>query len=165
MSGESMLRRLAWLEDRLGVLLIYAILLLTSLQVFFRYVLSYPLGWTEELARYVFIWAVFLGAAVVARSREHVSVQLFHAYLPARARTAIQVINDVAVLAFLAIILWPALGYAIYAFRLKSIATEIPMFFVYVSVPVASGLMILHIVHNIYRDLTGHRHEGSGGTI
>jgi TRAP-type C4-dicarboxylate transport system permease small subunit len=156
------LESLAWLEDRIGTMLIYAIILLTSAQVFFRYVLNYPLGWTEEMARYVFIWAVFLGAAVVARSRDHVAVELFHRYLPPRGRKAFQVFNDVCILAFLAAIIWPALNYARYAFRLKAIATEIPMFFVYVSVPVSCFLIIVHTLHNIYRNLTGHEAAGSG---
>lgn len=153
------MRFLAWLEDRIGTLLIYAIILLTTTQVFFRYLLNYPLGWTEEMARYVFIWAVFLGATVVARSREHVAVRLFHDHLPPRARVALTVFNEMCVIAFLAVIMWPALGYAIYAFRLKAIATEIPMFYVYVSVPVACALIIAHSLHNIYRDFfpRGHR--------
>jgi TRAP-type C4-dicarboxylate transport system permease small subunit len=155
------LQGLAWLEDRIGTLLIYAIILLTSAQVFFRYVLNYPLGWTEEMARYVFIWGIFLGAAVVARSRDHVAVELFHGYLSLRGRKAIQVFNDVCILVFLAVIIWPALNYATYAFRLKATATEIPMFFVYVSVPVSCALIILHTLHNIYRDLVEHDSAGS----
>lgn len=155
------LQGLAWLEDRIGTLLIYAIILLTSAQVFFRYVLSYPLGWTEEMARYVFIWGIFLGAAVVARSRDHVAVELFHGYLPPRGRKAIQLFNDVCILVFLAVIIWPALKYATYAFRLKATATEIPMFFVYVSVPVSCALIIVHTLHNIYRDLVEHDSAGS----
>ena len=147
------LQGLAWLEDRIGTLLIYAIILLTSAQVFFRYVLNYPLGWTEEMARHLFIWGIFLGAAVVARSRDHVAVELFHGYLPLRGRKAIRVFNDVCILVFLAVIIRPALNYATYAFRLKAIATEIPMFFVYVSVPVSCALIIVHTLHNIYRDL------------
>ena len=154
------LEGLARLEDRIGTLLIYAIILLTSAQVFFRYVLNYPLGWTEEMARYVFIWAVFLGAAVVARSRGHVAVELFHPYLPLWGRRAVQIFNDVCILGFLALILWPALNYATYAFRLKAIATEIPMFFIYVSVPVSCVLIIVHTIHNMYRDLSGHNAAG-----
>ena len=42
--------------------------LVTLAQVIFRYVLAAPLPWSEELARYCFVWIVFLGGAVDFRA-------------------------------------------------------------------------------------------------
>ncbi len=140
-------------EDRIGIWLVYVLILLTAAQVFFRYVLNHPLGWTEELVRYVFIWSVFWGAAIVMRHREHISVELFHHYLPPGARRVLNIINNVCIVGFLAFVIPTALGFAIYAYRLKSVATEIPMFFVYVSLPVGAALIGVHCVIAIWEDL------------
>ncbi|MEJ2134846.1 MAG: TRAP transporter small permease subunit [Desulfofustis sp.] len=37
------------------------------LQVFFRYVMNAPLYWSEEIARYAFVWLVFIGAAIAPK--------------------------------------------------------------------------------------------------
>lgn len=46
-------------------------------QVVFRYVLSAPLIWSEEIARLCFVWLTFLGAAILAHRGEHIAVALF----------------------------------------------------------------------------------------
>ena len=47
----------------------------TLLQVVFRYVLGSSLSWSEELARYLFIWVIFLGVASAARRGQHMAVE------------------------------------------------------------------------------------------
>ena len=47
-----------------------------SLQVFGRYLFHKGFSWTEETARYIMIWAVFLGAAYIALNLEHVKVSI-----------------------------------------------------------------------------------------
>ena len=47
---------------RFALLALFAVIIVcVSLQVFFRYVLNDPLTWSEELARFSFMWMVFLG--------------------------------------------------------------------------------------------------------
>lgn len=142
------------LEEQIGILLIYALIFFTALQVFFRYVMNNPLGWTEELARYVFIWSIFLGAAISARDRRHIRVELLQKYIPELGLRTLKVFNGICILAFLAFIIPPAFRYAIYAYRLKAIASQIPMFFVYVSLPLCGLLIAIHYIHNLYKDFT-----------
>jgi TRAP-type C4-dicarboxylate transport system permease small subunit len=148
------------LEDRVGIWLTYFLVLLTAAQVFFRYVLNHPLGWSEELVRYVFIWSVFWGAAIVMRHREHISVELFHHYLSPAARRLVSIVNNLCILVFLGFVIPTALWFAVYAYRLKSVATEIPMFFVYVSLPIGGMLMAIHCVMAIREDLSFLRQKG-----
>lgn len=152
---------LARFEDIVGIILVNFLIILSALQVFSRYVLNHPLGWTEELVRYVFIWSIFWGAAIVMRHREHVAVQLFHESLPPTGKRVINIFNNLCILAFFAIVLPPAVWYATYAYRLKAVITEIPMFFVYVSFPVGGVLMAVHCFLDIREDLSRIR-RGSG---
>jgi C4-dicarboxylate transporter DctM subunit len=54
-------------------------------QVVFRYVLNSALSWPEEMARFAFVWFVFLGAAMVTRRSRHIVIDLLPRGLGPRA--------------------------------------------------------------------------------
>lgn len=66
-----------WAATVFFVLFCIAILL----QVFTRYVLNNPLPWSEEAARYLSMWAMFLGAVTVTSRHGHLCVDLVDHYL------------------------------------------------------------------------------------
>ena len=45
-------------------LVMTVMLVVVTLQVWYRFVLNDPLAWSEELARYLFVWSSFIGSAV-----------------------------------------------------------------------------------------------------
>lgn len=54
------------------------------LQFVTRYALNDSAAWTEEIARYLLIGTVFVGAAAGVRSSDHIRVDLLYRYLPER---------------------------------------------------------------------------------
>jgi len=56
------------------------------LQVFFRYVLNWPTGWTNELSAVLWIWIVLWGAAFVLREQEEMRFDLIYASVGTRTR-------------------------------------------------------------------------------
>ncbi|HTU02099.1 MAG TPA: TRAP transporter small permease subunit, partial [Candidatus Sulfotelmatobacter sp.] len=64
---EALLRGMDWLLDKVTLAVLSILLLVVGLQIFARYALNHSLFWSEELARYLFIYLVFLGAAMVLR--------------------------------------------------------------------------------------------------
>jgi C4-dicarboxylate transporter DctM subunit len=74
--------------EGLCVLLFIAMSVVTLGQVFSRYVLEAPPTWSEELARWVFTWMIFLGIPVAVRRGDHIRVDMFLLALPPRAREA-----------------------------------------------------------------------------
>ena len=56
--------------------LLTATVLIALLQVFCRYVLNDSLSWPEEMAKFAFVWFVFLGAAMVTRRSRHIVIDL-----------------------------------------------------------------------------------------
>jgi len=62
--------------------LLAAIVCITFLQVVLRYVFGNPLSWGEELARYIFVWITFLGAAVAYARDTHIRVDAVIALSP-----------------------------------------------------------------------------------
>lgn len=77
------------------------------LQILFRYVMSWPTGWTNELSAVLWIWIVLWGAAFVLTEREEMRFDLIYAAVGPRTRGAMFLICA-AVLIFLYAISFPA---------------------------------------------------------
>jgi TRAP-type transport system small permease protein len=107
-------------------------------QVIFRYALNDPLVWSDELARYLFVWASFLGWIIAARRRSHLSVDMVMTKLPPRAAAACRIAAALVALAFAAILAF--YGWRITARNLDvaTAALFFPMGVVYAIVPVAA---------------------------
>ena len=60
--------------------------LLITIQVICRYLLNSPLGWSEELARFGFIWMTFFAGYLGARRAQHISVELVQNLFPRQVK-------------------------------------------------------------------------------
>lgn len=81
--------------------LLFAVLVLTvTWQVFSRQVLGAPSSWSEELAKYVFVWLGMFGAALVFSERGHIAVDLLVHKCPAEVRRAAAAAVQVAIITF-----------------------------------------------------------------
>ena len=77
-----------------------------------RYVLNYPLIWSDELASILFLWLAMLGAVIAFRRDEHMRMTAAVGSLPAPTRATFDLFATCAALAFLLLIAWPAYEYA-----------------------------------------------------
>ncbi len=64
-------------------------------QFFTRYVLNDSASWTEEIARYLLIGTVFVGAAIGVAKNNHIQVDLLYRYLPAPVGRILSMAVDV----------------------------------------------------------------------
>ena len=74
--------------------------LIVFYQFFTRYVLNDSAAWTEEIARYLLIGTVFVGAAIGVTKNNHIQVDLIYRYLPARAARVLATCVDLLRVAF-----------------------------------------------------------------
>ncbi len=118
------------------------------LQVFFRFVIKGSLPWSEELSRYLMIWAVFFGASMGAKSGAHIGVEAFTRLFPRSARKAAILIAGFFSVLFCIIIFFlsaKVVG-AIYKTGQVSPAMEMPMYWAYLAVPVGSIMMAVRFL-------------------
>ncbi len=139
--------------NSVAVVLFTAMVVITALGVFFRYVLNAPLHWTEEADRYVFIWLTFIGASITMRYKAHIAVDVLVRYLPTRVRVWTTLAAQVAALVFLAIVGWASLPVIEVTMESRATATDIPMGLVYLSVPVGCTLIAVETLRLIARTL------------
>lgn len=128
------------------VLLMLVMTVTVCLQILFRYVFNVPLGWSEEMARFAFVWVSFFGASALMRMREHINVTIFLDRFPARLQAiAVFLANLVAVICVYFFVVG-GIALTTNEWRQLAPATEIPMGWVYLAIPVSSGLMAIWIV-------------------
>ncbi|MEI7443724.1 MAG: TRAP transporter small permease [Burkholderiales bacterium] len=96
------------LEDWFTFAIFWLLCGVVFLQFFTRYVLNDSAAWTEEVARYLLIGVVFLGAAMCTRLDRHIHVDLIYRYLPKAASRALVTAVDVFRTGFLAYCVWLA---------------------------------------------------------
>ena len=69
-------------------------------QFFTRYVLNNSAAWTEEIARYLLIGTVFIGASISVRKNNHIQVDVFYQFMPQRMARVLSTAMDVVRIAF-----------------------------------------------------------------
>ena len=88
-------------EAWIAVALFWALAGVVFTQFFTRYALNDSAAWTEEIARYLLIGVVFVGASIGVAKNNHIQVDLLYRYLPAPLCRALAVLVDVLRIAFL----------------------------------------------------------------
>ena len=129
------------------------LVVIASLQVGARYFFDRPLTWSEEGVRYLMIWTALLAAAWSVRDREHITVDLVMAYLPPRARRALDVIRNLLVAAFCLVLLPSAVRVTQDVHSQLGVAIEIPLSWIFVSLPISFVLMTWWAVRLAFRAL------------
>lgn len=93
-------------EDGLVFVVFWCMAGVVFAQFFSRYVLSSPLGWTEEVARYLLICVGFLAATIGVRKRSHIRLELLYRYLPTPVSAVFVWLVDVGQLVYFVMLGW-----------------------------------------------------------
>ncbi len=92
--------RLNWLNERVCALLVAATILVVWFGIVERYLLALGATWTEELARYLMIWAALMAVPCCTYRREHIGLDLLFSKLPGRGQRPARIVLDLLGLAF-----------------------------------------------------------------
>ncbi len=93
-------------EDWISLLVFWALAGVVFYQVFTRYFLNDPAGWTEEIARYLLVAVVFIGAAMSVRNNNHIQVDFVYRLLPPALGRVLSTLVDAMRIAFLGYATW-----------------------------------------------------------
>jgi len=145
-----------------AMLLLGMLVLSTLLQVLSRYVLRHPFDWTEEVARYVFIWVAMIGAGMAAKDRAHFFVDLLLERLSPELGRYVTLGVGIVSTAFLLVVSWAAVELAVSNQVQDSPVLTVPMSVPYLAIPVGLILMALFTLIDTWRILR--RTERSGRT-
>lgn len=150
MEKNSIFDKLENFGDKLGKITIFIVIILTGILVvtvltgvFFRYIIRDSLSWTEELARYLMIWAALLAVSVGIKDKEHVGIQLLIKQFPPFLTKLITVVVYLITIVFLAVLTVKGYQVAERAKAQLSLALNISMYWPLMSIPVSGLLAII----------------------
>ncbi len=135
-------------------IMFFVMFAVSFLQVFFRYIMNDSLIWSEELARYLFVWISFLGGAVVMERGSHIRIDILESCIRGMPKKAILRVAKALSLAFLAAL--ATSGFMIVGLTMDqpSAVMQIPMGLVYLAIPIGSLAMMIVLAKNFFRGET-----------
>lgn len=141
------------LLDQLLVATVAVLIVPVSLQIFSRYTALIPSYiWTEELARFLFVWMIMIGAMVGIRDSAHFDVDLWP-QLPPRADALLRVVANLFVLAMALVFIWYGIKFVQFGWSQNSELAELPMPFIFVAWPLAGFTWVLFLGEKFRDDL------------
>ena len=147
-------RLLSWLLVAAVAILIVPV----SLQIFSRYTSLIPSYiWTEEMARFLFVWMIMIGAMVGIRESTHFDVDVWPRLGP-RGTALLKIVSSVFILAFALVFIWWGWQFTRFAWNRTSELADLPLWMIHVAWPLAGVTWVLfqgeHMIHAL-RVLTG----------
>jgi TRAP-type transport system small permease protein len=125
-------------------------------QVITRYFFDWTPEWSEELSRFLFVWVVFLGSALIMGESGHLAVQ----FLPLKFKgrpfgTFLEILINISSYIFIGILFWQGLRMTrIMTFQMSP-GMDIPMSYIYAVIPVSCVLMMLFVVRDSVKIIKG----------
>jgi tripartite ATP-independent transporter DctM subunit len=139
-----------WLEFAAAILLI-CITLVVTMQIVCRYILQELPPWSEELSRYLFIWANFVGAGVALARNSHVSIDSLVARLPDSVRRKLESVVVILVTTFSLFLVYQGVVTAVAMKGSYSITMHFSMAWVFAALPTAGLIFVLYQLQKIFK--------------
>jgi TRAP-type C4-dicarboxylate transport system permease small subunit len=134
------LKLLTWLA--IGLLALMTVIVLTA--VFYRYVLSDAVAWSEEIAKFLMVWMTFMAAPIAYRQGALVAVEALPHFLKGRLHWLLVLMVQVVVIAIMVIFVKEG-SFLTWNARIQTASTiEVSISAVYVSMPIG-GLVLLTV--------------------
>ena len=152
---NSLIRLFVGYFEEIVIALVLSFLFLTVIaNVLIRW-LPIQIIWTEELAKYLFVWTIFMGVSSAVKYNDHVSVTFFVDSLPERLRSFAVLLSDMLFLGFSVFITYQ--GWMMFHLHLsigKSIdSVRFPIAVFSVVMPLAFGCTTIRQTQKVLRDL------------
>ena len=132
------------IEQIILTILLAAMSLIIGVQIFMRYVVQESLTWSEELARYLFIWVSYFGVSYGVKKHAHIRVEAAMMFMPVKIKPYIYIISNIIFLIFALMVVKEGfiLSAKIFGFGQSSPAMGIPMGYIYLAPAVGFALVL-----------------------
>jgi TRAP-type C4-dicarboxylate transport system permease small subunit len=108
--------------------------------------------WTEEMARFLFIWMVMLGAMIGVRDGTHFEVDVWP-NMGARANAVLGLVSMVFVLITALIFVWYGIKFVQFGWNQSSELAELPMAWIFVAWPLTGATWLLFGIPRLLADI------------
>ena len=154
-------RKLAKIIEKTDGVMLAIIVVLLFLQVTSRYFNSSLFLWAGEAALWIFVWVVFLGAAVLFHKREHMIVDIIEYFLPQESKE--RILNLLAKITrticwvFLVIIFYYSILFTASVANQYAVSFRLSRLYVSAALPVSIVLMFIFEIISLYEKKRGNK--------
>ncbi len=153
------IKSLSWFEKNFEE--VFLIISLTSmvLLVFGQTATRFTTGntpyWTQEIAQFIQVFFVYLGASYAVKKKAHMRITFLINKFPLKIQKLLEINSIILFIVFCVALVWfgTIICVNICQFHQVSAAMRIPMFIPYLAVPLGGGIMIIRLVQNIFEIL------------
>ncbi len=126
------------------------IIIPVTLQIISRYTALIPSYiWTEEMARFLFIWMIMIGAMIGVREASHFEVDVWPK-LSRRSEAAVRIAARLGILAFALVFVVGGIEFTRFAWHRTSELAEMPLWMIHIAWPVAAVTWIVFLGEQFY---------------
>ena len=154
-------------EEFLMVMSLILMTVIMGIQIFARYVLGTSLSWSEELTRYLFVWAGFISVSYCTKKCISIKIEQFVSFFPKRGKALFKLVNHTVELIFFFYLIPFAFRYLLSAVESGQIspACHIPMYLVQAAPLISFLLVAFRIIQRWRIEWRTFREKGEkGGT-
>lgn len=142
------------LEFVIAALLLIIMVSALFAQVVFRFVLSNPIGWSEELAVLCFVMMVYIGAIGATKNEDHLRLELIVNLMNAKGKCIFNIISNVLFMIVNLIITYSIFTVALnlQKYGMRTAMLGFPKWIAYMVLPVCFLLMTYRLIQNTIKE-------------
>ena len=153
---------LTWFENTLIVSGLLSVAFVLFFNVVLRYVFKSGVVWAEEYARYAIIWIVMAGSSAAVRENQHMSITALVDLTKNKTFHFILAMFVLAISIAFSVFLITA-GYRLTLSMISnnqlSPALEIPLWWIYISIPIGGFLMLIRFIQSFFKQMKNFKNE------
>ena len=146
---------LSMIENAVIILGLSAMFLILLAQVIMRYVFSRPLTWSEEAARFIFVYVSFIGISYAYCQKGHIRMEVVVNLFPQAVRRGLEVLINLGTIALFCYMIPFSFRFIGIQAGVKATATHIPMSIVYTALPLGMALSCVRLLISSLRIVWG----------
>ena len=135
----------------IGVFCIALLFFLTIVQVILRYGFDYTHFLTEELGRYLLVWATLAGMAIETRHGGHIRVSFLAGKLPPAVRRGWLLLIDVLIMILFVLLIYTGIDSMIFNHGQESPGMQIPLSIPFAAIPIFFAIAAIFLGHRLWR--------------
>lgn len=137
--------------DVAAMILLSATMIILAIETFGRYLFGQAPPWSEELARLVFVWGVWVGACLATREDTHLRVSFLVERFPKRVRVVLAFCRETCVALFLGFLIWKSGAILRSSATVAQGALPFSKLYNFLPVPVGAAVMIVYVLRLLAR--------------
>ncbi len=148
------------IEEYIGGTIFLIMLVVLVIQIFSRQFLDLPLKWSEELSRFLFVYAGYFGVSASIKENGHVFIDFFIKKFPRKIQSAVNVLIQILSLIVLVAMFVIGIQMTVRKIPVKIVSLNLSYAYMYVALPVIGAMMIYRHIERNVNDFKAYRKRG-----